>query len=105
MAARQTPSTTVTASTPDVGVVPSEATGPPWNEKTASVVSWPDVTDETPISLTPPTQQGSLPTATFEFTLTNDTDVRFDTNFYDWAVWKQNGDEWHRIAPEAVPEH
>jgi hypothetical protein len=50
--------------------------------------------------LTPPTQRGSLPTATFEFTLRNETDVRFDTNFYAWRVWKRVDGEWFHVAPQ-----
>ncbi|SEO86708.1 hypothetical protein SAMN04487948_10655 [Halogranum amylolyticum] len=92
---------TATATPPDVGVVPTEAAGPPWDDDVKRVVAWPDVTDETPVALTPATQRGSLPTATVEFTLTNDTDVRFDTNFYAWRVWKRVDGEWFHVAPRA----
>jgi hypothetical protein len=96
--------TTATPETPDVGVSPSEAAGPPWDDDIEHVVAWPDVTDETPIALTPSTQQGSLPTTTFEFTLTNETDVRFDTNFYAWRVWKRVDGSWFHVAPTAWPQ-
>ena len=98
------PTMTSTPTTPDVGVSPSEAAGPPWDDDIERVVAWPDVTDETAIALTPPTQQGSLPTTTFEFTLTNGTDVRFDTNFYAWRVWKRVDGSWFHVAPTAWPQ-
>ncbi|WP_049893407.1 hypothetical protein [Halogranum rubrum] len=94
---------TATPDATDVGVSPAEAAGPPWDDDVKRVVSWADVTESTPIALRPPTQQASLPGATFEFTLANDTDVRFETNFYGWSVWKQVDEAWFHVAPTAWP--
>lgn len=98
------PTATTTATSHDVGVVPAEAAGPPWGDDVKRVVSWTEVTDETPIALRPATQAASLPTATFDVTLTNETDVRFDTNFYGWRVWKRVDGGWSHVAPQAYPE-
>lgn len=89
---------------PDVGVPPNEASGPPWDDGVTRVVSWTEATEETPIRLTPPKSRGSLPTASFEFALRNDTDARFAFNDYGWSVWKRVDGEWFRVAPRQWPE-
>jgi hypothetical protein len=97
------PQTTAEPSTPDVGGPPSEAAGPPWDDDVRRVVAWPEA-DEAPIRLEPPTQHGSLPETRFEFSLTNDTGVRFAFNPYGWSVWKRVDGEWYRLAPAYWPE-
>jgi len=42
--------------------------------------------------------------AAVEFTLSNDTDARFETNHYGALLHKQVDGEWFRIAPSVVPE-
>jgi hypothetical protein len=54
--------------------------------------------------LTPPTQVGSLPEASFDFTLENRTSVRFETNPYDWGLWRRFDGEWFFVTPRYVPE-
>ncbi|SDM81712.1 hypothetical protein SAMN04487949_2687 [Halogranum gelatinilyticum] len=96
--------TTTTPRTPDVGVPASETAGPPWGDDVMRVVAWPDVTDGTPIAMRPATQEASLPTAMVDITLANETDVRFDTNFHHWGLWKRVDGEWFYLAPQYWPE-
>lgn len=97
------PETTAAPATPDVGVPPSEAAGPPWDDDVRRVVAWPDA-EETAIRLEPPRRRGSLPETKFEFSLTNDTGVRFAFNPYGWSVWKRVDGDWYRLAPVYWPE-
>lgn len=96
--------TTAEPDPPNVGVPPGEASGPPWDDDVKRVVSWTEATEETPVRLTPARSRGSLPTASFEFTLRNDADSRFAFNDYGWSVWKRTGGEWFRVAPQQWPE-
>lgn len=89
--------------TPTVGVPSDEADGPPWDEDVTRVVSWTEA-PESSLRLTPPTQEGSLPDATFGFTLENRTNVTFETNFYGWSVWKRADGAWFHVAPRIVPD-
>lgn len=96
--------TTSTPQTPEVGVPASEAAGPPWGDDVMRVVSWSDVTDETPIAMRPAAQDASLPTATVDVTLRNETAVGLVTNFHHWGLWKRVDGEWFYLAPQYWPE-
>jgi hypothetical protein len=86
---------------PDVGVPPAESPCPVFDtESTLRVVC-------TPPGGTPPGGTGLTPTAgtvdlpidAVEFTLSNATDTRLDTNFYAWKVWKRVDGDWYHVAP------
>lgn len=59
--------------------------------------------DDEPVVLVPSArtvEHGS----SIEFTLRNDGDERFATNFYGWRMDKHVDGEWHRVAPLATPQ-
>ncbi|WP_439025920.1 hypothetical protein [Haloarchaeobius sp. DT45] len=101
------PATDDATTTPDspaeIGVPASETDCPVHGgEDTARVVCWPAMPDS-PLVLSASTDSISLPTGELSFTLTNDTETTFTTNFYDWGVWKRVDGEWFHVAPRQVP--
>ena len=98
-----TPTQTATGTPPDVGVPPADSDCPAPSDA-AQVVCVPETDpDSVPIALTADSRSASLP-ETFTFTLANETDATFSTNFYDWSLWKRVDGEWHHIVPDMVQE-
>ena len=50
----------------------------------------------------PVSNNGEIETITF--TLSNGSDERFSFNPYEWAVYRQEGDGWTRVAPDEYVE-
>lgn len=59
------------------------------------------VHEDAPIVMVPGSDELELP-GTLSFTLVNGTTDVFQTNFYDWSLWKQEGDRWYFITPTAT---
>jgi hypothetical protein len=60
--------------------------------------------DEAPLYMERSSASGTLPETAFTFTLHNNRDVRFDTNFHDWAIHRWENGQWWRVAPTTVPQ-
>ncbi|MFC6726189.1 hypothetical protein ACFQE1_17825, partial [Halobium palmae] len=87
----------------DVGRFPKESDCPPLGAD--RVVCFDEVDpDLQPIILSPSATSGTLPRAQFAFTLRNDAEVAFESNFYHWRLLKRVGGEWFRVAPTYWPE-
>lgn len=97
----ETPYTPV-GSTGHFGVSPNRSDCPDHRDCVRVICAGEVDPAETPLLLGADPTEGSLPAATFEFTLSNDTDATFKTNFYDWAVSKRVDGQWYRIAPRIV---
>jgi len=63
-----------------------------------------DIDDSTPLSFERSDERGSLPEATFSFTLHNRSERTFMSNFYNWRVLKYTDRGWVRVAPGMVPQ-
>ncbi|MWG33606.1 hypothetical protein [Halomarina oriensis] len=97
-----TPATTVTTETPespDVGAYPGDC--PRYGDST--LVCADAAPDDVPLRMTASRSSVELP-GTVEFTLSNDTEVRFETNHYGALLHKRVDGEWFRIAPTIVEE-
>lgn len=86
---------------PELGV-PNPETCPPFDSNVKRVVCSSDVGDDAPLVIDPADQFGSLPRAEFDFTLGNEMNATFETNFYGWSVWKRVEEKWYNIAPRFV---
>ncbi|WP_267642988.1 hypothetical protein [Haloarchaeobius amylolyticus] len=87
----------------DIGVPASETDCPVHGEEnTSRVVCWPAMADS-PLVLSASGDSLSLPTGDLAFTLRNDTETTFTTNFYDWRVRKRVDGEWYSVAPRRIP--
>lgn len=99
--AETTPEQTTTAEPPTVGVSdPAEC--PSFDDDVVRVVCSPDT--DAPLAFESTNRSGTLPRAEFEFTLTNETNATFQTNFYAWRVWKRVDGEWYHVAPRMWPD-
>jgi hypothetical protein len=88
----------------EIGVPASETDRPVHgDENAARVVCWPEMADS-PLVLAASADGVSLPQGELTFTLGNDTETPFITNFYDWRVRKRVDGEWFSIAPQRVPQ-
>lgn len=88
-----------TAEPPEIGEpLPSEC---PVADDVQRVVCYPDT--DWPLSMKPSIDTVSLPTASVSFTLENETDATFVTNYYGWSLHKRVGEEWYHVAPGDVP--
>lgn len=87
---------TTTAEAPVVGEpLPSDC--PVLGDDVRRVVCYPDT--DAPLSMTPSAIAASLPDASVSFTLANETETTFSTNFYAWRLHKRVDGEWYYIAP------
>ncbi|QLG26958.1 hypothetical protein HUG10_05120 [Halorarum halophilum] len=86
---------------PEVGGTPSEVDCPPFDDHVRRVVCWTDGRPDDPLFVRPSKTSGTLPRATFEFTLVNGTDLRFGYNRFHWQVWKRVAGEWYYVAPRS----
>jgi hypothetical protein len=59
--------------------------------------------EEVPIVLVPDVQSVQ-PDQPSEFTLRNQSEQRFETNFYHWQLYKRVDGDWYYIAPQFWPE-
>lgn len=83
--------------------VPVEQSGcPVRGDQVERVVCYPEQTGA-PLALTPAADTLALPTAETTFTLANDTDYEFRTNFHDWKLHKRVDDEWYFVTPRLIP--
>ncbi|WP_123538275.1 hypothetical protein [Halosimplex salinum] len=84
---------------------PHDAPFPPDRDDVDRVVWFREVSDpDSSLLLEHAASSVALPDAENAFTLRNGTDRTFRTNFYDWALYRWEGGEWHRVAPQGVPE-
>lgn len=86
-----------------LGMPSGQADCPPFGDDTERVVCYPEHADA-PLSLAPSTDAADLPNADLTFTLANDTDTTFMTNFYSWALWKRENGQWFHVAPQVTPD-
>lgn len=89
---------------PEIGVPSDEAGGPPFDDDVDRVVWWGDERPDSPVRLAVDRRSGSLPEATFGFSLVNDSDLPFAYNPYNWGVWKRVDGSWYSVAPRVVPD-
>jgi len=97
------PTQTPTETQPDIGVPPAESDCPAADDAVRLVCVPERDPDSVPLALSADTRAASLP-ATLTFTLTNESDAAFSTNFYDWSLWKRVDGEWFHIVPDAVQQ-
>jgi hypothetical protein len=95
------PATATSAAAPELGVPPAESDCPVFDgDDTDRVVCTAAAGDPPePMALVPSVDSVETPEGRVAFTLRNDTDVRFDTNFYAWKVWKRVDGDWYHVAP------
>lgn len=55
------------------------------------------------VTMTASPESAELPKATVEFTLRNDTNTTFASNFYGWNLDKRAEGEWVHVSPRAIP--
>jgi hypothetical protein len=87
--------------------VPPEETDCPFYERDEVVKAVPSDRfgdGETPIRLARSDETVELPRDEISFTLTNETDRRFETNFYSWRVWKRVDGDWFHLFPQMWPQ-
>lgn len=89
---------------PDLGVPAAEAGGPPFDDTVARVVWWGEAEPTDPVRLVAEPRSGSLPGATFRFSLVNDSEQPFGYNPYNWGLWKRADGSWFYVAPRIVPQ-
>ena len=76
---------------------------PPFDEA-AQVICYEAVDSAAmPIVLVPETQTVQLDQPT-DFTLRNQSGQRFETNFYNWQLYKRVDGDWYYIMPRATPQ-
>jgi len=76
---------------------------PPFDEA-AQVICYEAVDSAAmPVVLVPETQTVQLDQPT-DFTLRNQSGLRFETNFYDWQLYKRVDGDWYYIMPRATPQ-
>jgi hypothetical protein len=85
-----------------LGVPAEQADCPPFDDDTERVVCYPEHADAS-LSLAPSSDAVDLP-ADVTFTLANNTDTAFGTNFYGWSLWKREDSQWFHIAPHVTPD-
>ncbi|WP_435360696.1 hypothetical protein [Haloarchaeobius sp. DFWS5] len=101
--AQSTTTGTGTADPPEVGVPVDQTDCPAAAGDDARVVCWPVMADE-PLVLSASKETVSHPTDEVEFTLHNETDASFATNFYGWGLEKRVDERWYHVTPWTVPE-
>jgi hypothetical protein len=97
------PTQTPAGTPPDIGVQPAESDCPAASDAVRVVCEPEADPDSVPLALTADTRSATLP-ATLTFTLTNESDATFSTNFYDWSLWKRVDGEWFHIVPDAIQQ-
>ncbi|WP_436926567.1 hypothetical protein [Halosimplex amylolyticum] len=89
----------------DAPTPPHDAPFPPDRDDVETVVWFREVSDpDSALVLEHAAASVALPNAEITFTLRNGTDRPFQTNFYDWALYRWEDGRYHRVAPQAVPE-
>ncbi|WP_415380664.1 hypothetical protein [Halosimplex sp. TS25] len=89
----------------DTPTPPHDALFPPGRDDVETVVWFREVSDpDAALVLEHSAASVALPDAEITFTLRNGTDRPFQTNFYDWALYRWEGGRYHRVAPQAVPQ-
>ncbi|WP_224269012.1 hypothetical protein [Haloprofundus salinisoli] len=98
------PTTTAADPPENVGIAPTDSDCPaPENADRVVCAGETDLNDA-PLPFSASTTSGSLPEATFKFTLRNRSAARFDINFYAWRMWKRVNGEWFHVAPRGWPQ-
>lgn len=84
---------------------PGDAGCPTYGERVDSVVCTPDLEDpDGQMAMQPASASGTLPMTSLQFTLANDRETVYNTNFYAWRLQKYVDGEWYHVVPEAWPE-
>ena len=78
---------------------------PRYDEQIETVVCTPDLDESSgQMAMRPASSTGSLPEASFEFTLRNEREQVFNTNFYAWRLQKYVDGRWFHVEPREWPE-
>lgn len=90
---------TQTGTTPH-GAPIAEAPGdcPSFGDDVSRMVCADAAPDDAPMVLEPSATDLELP-GTITFSLSNETDVQYDTNFYGWRLLKRVDGRWYHVAP------
>jgi hypothetical protein len=91
---------TMTPEPPEIEAASGDCPG--FGEDVMKVVCYDAASDDAPMVMEPSHSSLDLP-GEMEFTLHNDTDSRFETNFYSARLHKRVDGEWFIVAPQAVP--
>lgn len=92
-------SPTTTQAPPQVGR-PAPVDGcPTYDDSVARVVCNDGGSPDAPLAMVPDGDPVTLPEDGISFTLANDTDATFETNFYAWRVHKRVDGDWYHVAP------
>ena len=86
--------------------VPDGAIGcPRYTERVETVGCTPDPDDpSSQMAIRPASASGTLPEASFSFTISNERDTTFNTNFYAWRIQKYVDGRWLHVTPQFWPE-
>lgn len=100
---RATGESTATMSQSTDSATPSmDAPFPPNRDDVDETIWYRQVSNpEQSLVLEPSTTTASLPQAELSFTLRNGTDRPFESNFYDWSLYRWERGRWHYIMPLA----
>jgi len=94
------PDATTEASTPA-----RDTSFPPNHDDIERVVWFREVSDpDSALLLEHSAASVSLPDAELSFTLRNDTQRTFATNFYNWGLYRWEAGQWYRVAPRVTPD-
>ena len=78
---------------------------PRYSDRVETVVCTPDLDDpEARCAMRPAGASGSLPQTDLEFTLANERESRYESNFYAWRLQKHVDGAWYHVAPQFWPE-
>lgn len=78
---------------------------PRYSDRVETVVCTPDLDDpEAEMAMRPVGASGSLPETDFAFTLANERESAYETNFYAWRLQKHVDGAWFHVAPQLWPE-
>jgi hypothetical protein len=98
---RSTPTASPTptaVSPPDVAPAPGDCPG--YGDPTVVCTG---AADDPPLEMDRSVDAADLP-ADLTFTLRNETEATFSTNFYAWRLWKRVDGRWFDVAPQFWPE-
>lgn len=78
---------------------------PTYGDRVETVICTPELPDpDAEMAMQPASASGELPEASYEFSLENERDTRFNVNFYQWKLQKYVDGEWFYVAPREWPE-
>lgn len=78
---------------------------PRYSDRIETVVCTPDLAaPEEQMAMQPAGASGTLPETAFAFTLSNESESQFGTNFYAWKLQKYVDGAWHHVVPQLWPE-